>query len=635
MTQIITWKSGKKRSTFILNRHFSGLLPRGIYKGFDVITNVSSLFLNLEKGSDDTSVLLTPEGVRIEEDADIPNFVSIDIGDAQPRIDLVICTHQFTVTNDPAVYSVVKGTPAPSPVPPTLPAEPPFNTILATVAVGVGVTDILPGDVTLAAKVSISLTTVPFATLSDVSATQSDAFAAMVAPSGANPIATIADVTSTVDAKTFTRAGFDELRVAEKSTPDANVQVLTGRIHDLRNVSSADVAAVASLGPFGTTNPAEERIDLVVLDPDTQVVSIVVGVDAPPSATVPTYPLDKVVLAEVFIDEDTTVVINTADITDVRPIVHRNVPNFEDIPNMTTDIEDAITGAAAPASGNVFQTAADVATAISPFTPAFVLSRLELDTSKNVSGAPNTDKCRVRSSAGNELRITLHDATFVLNKLLIITVDLSVDITLAAAPGGRDTTATIAVNKWYFIYMIASSATALAPELVLSESSILPDLSGAGFTGPGYDIFRRVGSVRRDSGGLFLETFCKNGVCQFLEAGLLDTAYPGANFQPAGVVNPVSNFVPPTSRRATCVGIVNDSGSGGGSTLFAAHPDVGTGTTGGREISSSGLAGTGNTDIATVEFGVDLDDGQRFHIRTSGAGILPFRVSVVGYTELL
>ncbi len=633
MTQIITWESGEKRSTVILNRHFSGLLPRGIYKGFDVITNVSSLFLNLEKGSDDTSVLLTPEGVRIEEDADIPNFVSIDIGDAQPRIDLVVCTHQYTVTNDPAVYSVIKGTPAPSPVPPALPAEPPFVTLLATINVGVGVTDILPGDVTLAPKVAISLTTVPFVTLSDVSATQSDAFAAMVAPSGANPIATIADVTTTVAAKQFTRSSFDEVRVAEKGTPDANVQVLAGRLHDLRNISSADIVSVASLGPFGVTNVGEERIDLVVVDPDTQVVSIVTGVDAPPSATVPTYPLDKIVLAEIFIDESATVVINTADITDVRPIVHRNVPNFEDIPNMTTDIEDAITGAAAPDSGNVFQTADDVATAISPFTPAFVLSRLELDTSKNISGSPNTDKCRVRSSAGNELRITLHDATFVLNKLLIITADLSVDITVAAAPGGRDTTATVAVNKWYFIYMIASSSTALAPALVLSESSILPDLSGAGFTGPGYDIFRRIGSVRRDGGGLFLETFCKDGICQFLQPGVIDTSLPGGSFVFAGGINPISDFVPPTSRRATCVAEAFEDGSFA-ITVFAAHPDIGTGSTGGKNIISAGLAGSGNTDRETNEFGIDLDDSQRFKMRSSGSAA-SFNIWAVGYAELL
>ncbi len=73
-------------------------------------------------GTIDPGVLLTPEGLRIEEDS--PVSVSVSPGDATfPRFDLVVCIHEYlpTVPNVAAHFEVVTGTPADNPDYPDLP----------------------------------------------------------------------------------------------------------------------------------------------------------------------------------------------------------------------------------------------------------------------------------------------------------------------------------------------------------------------------------------------------------------------------------------------------------------------------------------------------------------------------------
>lgn len=625
MAQIRTWDFGEKRQGIILNRHLADVLPAGIYSGFFVRATVApSLFFDVKTTdgvtTDPTNVVLTAEGVKVEEDTDLPGAGSVAAGDpTNPRIDSVFVKHQFSAANSPAVIEVLAGTPAASPVPPTPPVDGFSRVLLANITVPATATEITNAEISQQGAVPIGPGAI-LSSLSDVSVEQSDAFAAMRKPSTANPVATIAEI------------GTELFRPTESSTPDDDVQLGGGELWDKRQGTSQTIAPFSVLiTPAPTADP---RIDLITVNPDTGAATLTLGAEAA-SPVPPTIPSNDVIpVCHVSVTEiGGPVVVIDGDITDVRPLVHSKTPEWFDLPGITSDMKDAVTGAAAPDSGNVFQTVDDVTAAIAPLSGAFVLSRLELDAGKNVSGSPNTDKCRLRSSAGRELRATLHNSAFTVNVLKILSADLEVDIQIANAPGGRDFSSAPASSTWYFVYLIASGTTGLTPALVLSLSSTLPALSGSNFTGPGYDVFRRIGSARLDSGGQFIETFSKDGIYNFLANGLIDTGLPGTNFVFTGGANPMTDFIPPTSRRATCVANAFENG-GFAATVFAAHPDVGSGSSGGKEIINVGLAGTTNTDQETNEFGIDLDDNQKFKIRSTGS-VNSSNIWVVGYTELL
>jgi hypothetical protein len=613
MAQVRTWDFGEDRSTEVLNRHFSDLLPKGIYVDYDVTTNVSSLFLNIEAG-----ILLTGEGVRIEETAALPNEVQIDAGSAQPRIDLVVCQHKFSNLNTPAAYSVIKGTPAASPVPPPVPPDYPsgsvFTQILATITVPALAAEILPGDVSLEAKTSISLTTVPFATLSDISADISDAVIGMTAPSAANVTATIADITNA----TFAQASIGILQVSPTSTPDDNVTVASGTIQDLRNQSASPVAG-GSVGPFSTVS-ADSRIDLVVVDPDTQTLSIVAGVEAA-SPVAPAYPLDRIVLAEVLIDETVTVVVNAGDITDVRPILHRNRPELFDLPDLTSDIKDGITGAAAPAAANVFQTENDLNTALDPIAGGFTYSRVRFDT-----GVVVTDQTTLASGA----LVTCHDASFANLITVRTTGALVADGGGGVGPGGLENTGSFLASNWYHIYLIAQS-TGSAPDfgaaLVISTSAVSPNLGGGSFTG--YDIFRRLVALRTSTTPIWIPSFTAGGWTYYVDdIASPSTARLGNDFSAAPNPFSFASSVPPTSRRAEfwCGEL---SSPGGGTQLFITHGADTRTSTGGRRAGQD--QGTGGGSGCTF-FG-DTDTSQRVRIRVAGGVTPPIEFALHAYQE--
>ena len=100
------------RSSENLNSHLLGIVPPGVYQGFQVRSD----------GSVSPGMLITPEGIRIEETEDIS--VPQPLADPDnPRIDLVVCQHEYekTVPAPPAVFTTVPGTPAPDPLPPDIP----------------------------------------------------------------------------------------------------------------------------------------------------------------------------------------------------------------------------------------------------------------------------------------------------------------------------------------------------------------------------------------------------------------------------------------------------------------------------------------------------------------------------------
>ncbi len=137
MTQIVTHQYREPDSTRKWNRRLVGLLPAGVYQGFEVH----------ESGSIDPGVLLTAEGVRIEEDAS----VSVEIPpneSAYRRIDLIYCHHEHleSVPVIPAHYYVAVGTPAEDPVAPDLPDH----------AVLLGTGDIDAGDTVWSEVISVT-----------------------------------------------------------------------------------------------------------------------------------------------------------------------------------------------------------------------------------------------------------------------------------------------------------------------------------------------------------------------------------------------------------------------------------------------------------------------------------------------
>jgi len=100
------------RSSENLNGHFVGVVPHGVYEGFQVASD----------GSVSPGMLITPEGIRIEETEafSVPQPVADPI---HARIDLVVCIHEYekTVPAPPAQFTTVPGEPAAAPTPPDIP----------------------------------------------------------------------------------------------------------------------------------------------------------------------------------------------------------------------------------------------------------------------------------------------------------------------------------------------------------------------------------------------------------------------------------------------------------------------------------------------------------------------------------
>ena len=122
------------RSSENLNGHLVEVVPPGVYEGFHIAAD----------GSIAPGVLITPEGIRIEETEPIsaPQPVADPVN---PRIDLVVCIHEYekTVPAPPALFTTVSGIPAAAPEPPDLPD---FAVLLASCRMEAGAgewTDIL------------------------------------------------------------------------------------------------------------------------------------------------------------------------------------------------------------------------------------------------------------------------------------------------------------------------------------------------------------------------------------------------------------------------------------------------------------------------------------------------------------
>jgi len=275
MTQSRILDFGAPRRSSLLNTHYKGILPAGVYKGFFVQqTFVPSMSLNIELNGATESVLLTNENVRIAESLTLSSAVTLAAAHATlPRKDIIVAQHTFSNLNNPAVYIAVAGTPAASPIAPTPAAN---QILLATVFVGAAVTFIVNANITNVSAISLG-----------------------------NPFGSF-----------ITQAGLDMLRPHEETVIANTVFVETGRFVKSDGTGSVLFAGGSSPAFAPVTIVGESRIDLLTID-DLAVLGVQVGVQAL-VPTVPTYPSDKQVIAEVLIDETGAVLIADSDITDVR-----------------------------------------------------------------------------------------------------------------------------------------------------------------------------------------------------------------------------------------------------------------------------------------------------------------------------
>lgn len=624
MAQNRTWDFGEKRLTTVLNRHFEDVIPSGVYKGFNVEeTSPASLSLDVNRAPDSTNVLITPEGIRIEEDADVPGAVTLSAGDpSNPRIDLIFMKHKYDPsTNNPGTFEVVAGTPAPSPIEPTPPVDTFFRTRLASVLVPTSATSIVTADITNVAKASLGFLPALFNSLSDISTNEANAFNGMAgrgffAPSAANIVATVADT----NAKTF--------QPTPSNPNDAKVNIKGGRVWNGRVSAFTDVVNTAITLTAVTTNP---RIDLISVNPDTGAFTTDAGAELAVPVPAALSLVNNIPIAHVLIDEvsPAAVVVTETDITDVRPAPHVRTPELFDLPSMTTGIKDGITGAAAPAAANVFQTKNDVDTAVAPLGTPFIVSRLKMDT-----GITSGDQVKVFSG----LFATVHNSSFTTFETIRTTSDLIADGGAAEGPGGIETSLTIAVATWYHIYLIASSTGAVSPALVISLSITQPDLTAAAFTG--YDLFRRLGGARtEDAATDFIVAFNRGGETRYRNQHLFYdiTIDPiiTADFQNVNNVLSVVARVPPTSDRGIIHAMVNLFAAGTNRIIFFIDGGDTTQTTsGGIEIARvSTNTGSGFSDHDSSEVVQQLDNIQRLKVRFEGAFPAGMQLHTVGYIE--
>ncbi len=95
------------------NTRLADVVRPGVYRGFKLRPNAAeSNRLDITIGDDSVSVLLTSQGIRIEESGDL--YGAVAIANADPnltRVDLVVAEYQFTTdTAVAAQYKVVRGT---------------------------------------------------------------------------------------------------------------------------------------------------------------------------------------------------------------------------------------------------------------------------------------------------------------------------------------------------------------------------------------------------------------------------------------------------------------------------------------------------------------------------------------------
>ncbi len=135
------------------NNWFLGVLEPGRYRGFDSITTSTLSFTVIHTGTgikqtkedltqtNETGILITKQGMVIQEDAAITSLTCVTNSGLSARVDLVVCTHEDvnTIGGQAATYSVIQG--APGGAIPSLP-NPTKQTIVGSIAIPTNCTNL-------------------------------------------------------------------------------------------------------------------------------------------------------------------------------------------------------------------------------------------------------------------------------------------------------------------------------------------------------------------------------------------------------------------------------------------------------------------------------------------------------------
>ena len=217
-------------------------------------------------------------------------------------------------------------------------------------------------------------------------------------------------------------------------------------------------------------------------------------------------------------------------------------------------------------------------------------------------------------------------------RLRVPTGGLTIDTTTSGA-GGLDT-GSEASSTWYHIYLIGDSRDVSPIAGLISLSTLIP------LTPVGYDVCRRIGSVRNNAAGDFITAFAENGRVRYAndEAGGIT---PGSTTVPTATADAYdfSSLVPPTSLRLELDTTFNVADGTGAQELFIAHPDivsVGASSGGWRISRVSGTAGLGRESQANTRDLVDINSSGIAHMYTTGTLTgTSVRFTVRGYIERL
>lgn len=158
MAQLRRWNYQDDDATWDLNQRENGIFPPGLYRGFDaslaagmtldLIQTVTGALQTDTDGITENQygIWYTKQGTVVYEDATVS--LPIDNGDGQDRIDLIVGQHQYvySVGGAAATYVVIKGTPATTPVAPSLTLAP-QQVILGQLYVPAGTTSLLDAGV--------------------------------------------------------------------------------------------------------------------------------------------------------------------------------------------------------------------------------------------------------------------------------------------------------------------------------------------------------------------------------------------------------------------------------------------------------------------------------------------------------
>lgn len=282
------------------------------------------------------------------------------------------------------------------------------------------------------------------------------------------------------------------LRPSAQTVPDDTVLVQPGKYTRSTGVRLVDVPAALTSPAFATVTTGNKRCDLLQIS-DLGALSIKQGAEIPaatiidPATHWPTLEADKLAIAIVLVTEDTTVVVDATDITDVREYLNK-VGTASGGAGVDAKQNGSLILAGATAinfKGGVTVTDAGGGQADVEIEGSTVATRNIYNRKLVVSNYDN-------GCTGDQVKV-LAGASLIAsngNSEISVETDLTLDITTAGA-NGLDT-GSPAGETWYAIYLIKNPFTGNVAGL-FSTNFTTPTLPA------GYTLYRRIGAVYREA----------------------------------------------------------------------------------------------------------------------------------------